>query len=441
METIDAALLKKLIDPNAKVFAHNFKGTEKFYAATPLGNTGWILIKTLNVATVLAPVKNLQTSMLSIAIIAILISIAAGYILAGSFSGPMIKLSKVAERIASGDLAFEIEKNSSKDEIGKLHKSLVTMKASLLAFIKDVADDSQSLSSSSKELQASSAQSAGAAENTAASISDMAEGIRKQLTEISLVNDNINEINETTTEVKTEVERAVHSALDVKAVARDGERAVQNAISQMQQIEAATDNSNEITANLAGRSAEIGKIVEMIVAIAGQTNLLALNAAIEAARAGEAGRGFAVVADEVRKLAEQSQDAAKQISEIVVGIQNDSERSCSEAEKAKKEVQKGSLTVNEIGKGFQQISLRVDDLVNETDKVIDKITMLVGTTTKVNSSMGKLQKDAEINSLNAETISAATEEQSAAAEEITAAATELSHMALILQDQVGKFKV
>ena len=153
-------------------------------------------------------------------------------------------------------------------------------------------------------------------------------------------------------------------------MAKEGENSVEKAVSQMSKIEQTVNNSASVVAKLGERSKEIGQIVDTISGIAGQTNLLALNAAIEAARAGEQGRGFAVVAEEVRKLAEQSQEAAKQIAILIGEIQGDTDKAVVAMNEGTREVKVGAEVVDDAGKAFGQIA----DLVTQVSEQVKEIS-------------------------------------------------------------------
>lgn len=174
----------------------------------------------------------------------------------------------------------------------------------------------------------------------------------------------------------------------------------------MDSIESTVDHSAQVVANSGEKSQEIGQIVDTISAIADQTNLLALNPAIEAARAGEQGRGFAVVAEEVRHLAEQSQEAAKQIAELIRGIQTDTTKAVETMGKGTQEVKTGSQIVDEAGRSFKSIV----ELIGQVSQQV-------------------------------QAISTATEEQAASMEEIAASSETLARMAEKLQAEVSKFKI
>ncbi|MNJ56966.1 Methyl-accepting chemotaxis protein McpA [compost metagenome] len=209
----------------------------------------------------------------------------------------------------------------------------------------------------------------------------------------------------------------------------------------MNSVQESITSLSELMAGLGERSAQIGTITEVINGIAGQTNLLALNAAIEAARAGEHGRGFAVVADEVRKLAEESSASAQQITGLVQLIQQDT-RHAVEAVKANGvETQSGMEIVTNAGYVFKEILNAVNKVAGEIQEVSAGAEQIAASSDEVVKFMEQISTISEAASGGTHNVSAATEEQLASMEEIASSAASLSKMAEQLQEQVNKFKV
>ena len=220
-----------------------------------------------------------------------------------------------------------------------------------------------------------------------------------------------------------------------------GEDAIKKAVSQMQTIATKTKETSEVIGELEEKSKKIGQIVDVIASIAGQTNLLALNAAIEAARAGEAGRGFAVVAEEVRKLAEQSQDAAKRITDLINEVQSRTNNAVNFMNEGKKEVDAGSEVVAGAGQSFDQILTMVRTMAKEVHEISASLEEISSGAQKVVFSVEEIDRESKGTSEKTQTISAAAEEQSASVEEIASASEHLAQMAEGLQKEVQKFKI
>jgi methyl-accepting chemotaxis protein len=353
---------------------------------------------------------------------------------------PVIKLMKLAQSIASGDLT-QTAHSHSRDEIGKLTDSFIQMQRNLQELIKEVNISSQDVSASSEQLSASSEETAAASNEIANSIVEVAKGAEAQgitsqesaraMEEMSI---GIQRIAETSSEV-TEVsmvaaEKAIH-----------GNQLLGQVISQMGSIAEKVDQSAAIVQKLDNQSLEIGGIVSVISGIATQTNLLALNAAIEAARAGENGRGFAIVAGEVRKLAEQSESSAKQIGSLIEQIQQDTQLAVRAMEEGTREVAAGSQIVHEAGESFQLIVRAIEQVADQTRDVSSIAEQMSAGSEEITASVAESATIAKQSSNAAQLVADNTTQQLASLQEVAASANDLSQMSQKLQAAISKFKV
>ena len=223
--------------------------------------------------------------------------------------------------------------------------------------------------------------------------------------------------------------------------AQSGGVAVDQAVSQLTRIENAVNTSATVITKLGEQSQEIGQIVDTIAGIAGQTNLLALNAAIEAARAGEQGRGFAVVAEEVRKLAEQSQEAAKKIAGLIGAIQEDTEQAVVAMAEGTQEVKTGAAVVDAAGDTFRDIAELVLQVSGQVRDISAAIQQTASGSQHIVGSVKRIDELSKQSAEEAQSVSAATEEQLASMEEIASSSEALAKLAQDLKTAVASFRI
>ena len=302
-------------------------------------------------------------------------------------------------RIAAGDLSVADLKGNSRDEIGSLARSFNQMKQNLREIVQKVAEGARSILQAAGQLSESAQQTTQGATSAASAISEIAAAVEDGAGNAGQV---------------------AQAAEKAAGMAEEGNLKVERLISQMGSIELSTNQVARAISELGETSREITKIVEMITSIADQTNLLALNAAIEAARAGEQGRGFAVVAEEVRKLAEQSGDAAKDIYQLVQKIQERAGGAAINMEESTQQVQAGNLIVQEVGELFTGITETVRELSTQIQEVAATAEQIAG---------------------GVQNVAGTAEEQTAAMEEVSAAAESLQKLAAELEEAAARFKI
>ena len=347
------------------------------------------------------------------------------------------------ERLAKGDFSVNVSAQglADKSEFGDVSRAVDVMNKNIKALIKKIADMAEQLAASSEELTASSEQSAQASNQVAISITEVAQGAENQLSLARKANTVVDHISNAIRQVAGNTEVVSNSAGETAGTAKNGEASIKDAVTQMKTIEVKTNATATVIGELEDKSKQIGHIVEVISAIAGQTNLLALNAAIEAARAGEAGRGFAVVAEEVRKLAEQSQDAAKQITTLISEVQSKTDSAVTFMHDSKKEVDTGAGVVAEAGRNFNEIYQKVSQVAEQVHEISAAIEEITSGTNEVVNSVKEIDVESQKTAEQTQNISASTQEQSASIEEIASASQHLAKLATDLQHEIGKFKI
>jgi len=345
--------------------------------------------------------------------------------------------------MAKGDFSQDIQESfmNRKDDFGAVAKAFDELNKSMRSLLGQMTQTSDQVASASEEMTASADQCSQAANQVAGSITEVARGAEKQLKAaddssaiVEQLSEGIQQVAASTTSVSAVAEKAARTA-------SDGGQAVDKAVSQMSTIEKSASETAQVVEKLGERSKQIGQIVDTISGIAGQTNLLALNAAIEAARAGEQGRGFAVVAEEVRKLAEQSEEAAKQIANLINEVQHETNRAVVSMHESHKDIQSGTEIVNLAGKSFREIVQMVEQMSSQVREISAAIEEMAAGSQQMVHSVKEIVNENRKTAGQTQTISAATEEQSASMEEIAAASRGLASMAEELQTAIGKFTI
>lgn len=379
--------------------------------------------------------------MLGILMTAIILFILCSWVIAKIITKPLHAIVLVCKEFAVGDFRDKPRKVVRKDEIGQVADALAEMRNSLRTLMKNVNESSEQLAASSEELTASAEQSAQAANQVAVSISEVATGAEKQVHVINETSAVVEQMSACIQEVATNTNLVAGKSAQAAETAKEGGKSVEKAVNQMAHIEQTVNNSAQVVTKLGERSKEIGQIIDTISGIAGQTNLLALNAAIEAARAGEQGRGFAVVAEEVRKLAEQSQDAAKKIATLISEIQGDTDKAVIAMSEGTREVKIGTEVVTTAGHAFGEIAVLVTEVSNQVKGFSAAIQQMASGSQQIVSSVKEIDGLSKNAAREAQTVSAATEEQSASMEEIASSSQSLAKLAQDLQEAVSHFRV
>lgn len=411
--------------------------------------------------------SNINLVIIITAIVTLTIGVLISQIIKNSLIRPLMDMSRAAGRIAAGDLT-ETLRSKAKGEVGCLVSAFNEMVENLRDIISGVAESAQNVAATSEELFSTSSESAKVAEQVANAIQEIARGVAEQAVSVTETMETMGQANESIrqisagagkqadnvtvtasmagqmansiSEVADSAQTVAVSAEKTKAAADKGENAVKMTIEGMDGVKKKVFETADKIRLLGEHSQQIGEIIQVIDDIAEQTNLLALNAAIEAARAGEHGKGFAVVADEVRKLAERSSRATGEIANLVTTIQKLTAGTVTAMEEGTGEVEQGAFLAMDAGNALKEILNMVDDTYRQvqnisaaaeeisagSQKVVKAIENVSAITEENTASTGELNTASSRVAMAMENIASINQESSAAAEEVSASTEEMS---------------
>ena len=345
-------------------------------------------------------------------VLALIFGLVAAWAITRQIVIPLNQTLKVAERVASGDLSHDLT-STRQDELGQLQRAMQSMTVGLRELIGGISDGVTQIASAAEQLSS-------VTEQTSA-------GVNNQKIETDQVATAMNEMAATVQEVARNAEEASEAAVAADQQAREGDKVVGEAIAQIERLATEVGNSTEAMGHLKRESDKIGSVLDVIKSVAQQTNLLALNAAIEAARAGEAGRGFAVVADEVRSLAQRTQKSTEEIEELIVGLQTGTQQ---------------VATIMDNSRGLTDSSV---ELTRRAGSALANITRTVSTIQAMNSQIATAaeQQSAVAEEINRSVLNVrdVSEQTSSASEETAASSAELARLGIYLQTLVGRFRI
>ncbi|MDW0110752.1 methyl-accepting chemotaxis protein [Sporosarcina aquimarina] len=373
--------------------------------------------------------------------LSLVLSILIAVYLTRNITRPLKRLSSAVTVVANGDLTEDDVSVSSKDEVAALAHSFNIMKGNLRNLIGGVNSNALHLTASAEELSASTYEVSQSSEDMAKSIESVAQGAQVSA---SAAGESSIAMEETAVGVQRIAESAVElntSAEETMRIANESGKTIETAKSQMDLIYQTSHETSSLIQRLSRQTEEIESITSVITGITEQTNLLALNAAIEAARAGEHGKGFAVVADEVRKLAEESKKSAGQIVQLTMAIQSDTKDVEQSVTESMQNVEQGVAVIDNAGRTFVEIVQAVQTMTNQITEISAATEQISASAEEVSASVSEISGQAASASIQTEQNSASMEEQMATIEEINAVAQDLSVKAVELQEMIQQFTV
>lgn len=387
--------------------------------------------------------KSINTLEMNILIVAAS-TLIIGILLIAFFTNGIVKsvnkIVKVIESIAAGDFKSKVN-IKSKDEIGIIAKNVNVMIDNVGSLLHDIKEASLTVASSSEQVMASSDEISKVAEQVASAIDEVARGATEQASTTDNGNQQIQGIIKGLEKIAKDMNSSSELAHKAKSVVKAGGRSVEEQETKMNENKQSSLSASTAIVDLSSKSTEIGQILEVINGIAEQTNLLALNAAIEAARAGDHGKGFSVVADEIRKLAEQSGKSVNRIEIIIEEIQAGINKAVSEIGKAKDSVDSQSNALQNTVKSFSEIRDVVELIAQNVESVTDESNTLCHNAFIAGDAINEIASIAEETAAGSQEVSASTEEQTSIIHQISGSAENLAKLASELQQKVEKFNV
>lgn len=432
----------RALDKNEAMFSDVYKDETGVHKSLyyPIPETNSVIVVSQDASSI----TDLQRTIILVGIAVIVIGSILGIVIPSLISRqitkPLRELVRFTEVIAQGDLTQTIH-IKSKDEIGRLAHSFDHMKNELSGMIKHVNAAADNVVASSSELAYSAEQmsevvnqSTVATQEVSTASESLSVAANQNLTALEQITVGIQDIADSSSKVAEET-------MEVTVAAEQGSQLINDSIEGIHTINQSVQASMKITENMYIRSAEIEKIIGMITDISDQINLLALNAAIEAARAGDAGKGFSVVASEVRNLAEQSASSANQIRALITEMQNGSRQSVEAMAQVFSDVERETVIVNDAGKTFGSILSKIANISANVQSVSATVQEISAGSEEILASTHDTVQSLESTSGHTQNIAASMEEQLASMEEMVATTDTLHELANDLKLEISKFKV
>ncbi|MGC8889674.1 MAG: methyl-accepting chemotaxis protein [bacterium] len=415
-------------------------GRLDFVSYAPIPGTSWIVGYSTPSSKVLSPVNWLFKVFLITLIVTVIVVIIIGYFMSLSIAKPILELVETTNTLAQGDMTVSINTRYI-GEVGALARSIARLVDNFTSLLLTARDTATQASSMTEQILGAANQSSQAIQQVSSTIQSVASGAQETARNMGDASQAVDSISKKIEDLAQTASSVEQTTQDTIKLTQEGQEVVDELNRGFSQTTQATNSVVSSMDELEKAAGEIGRIIETITSISSQTNLLALNAAIEAARAGEAGRGFAVVADEVRKLAEESNQSAQRISQFIDQIRSQIANTAKNTEEAVKTISRQMEIGSRVVDAFKEIDQATNRVVQMIQDITNGITELVGDARTISQSVQGVAAIAQENAASSEEVSAATEEMTAAIEEITANITSLSELVKGLEEIILRFKM
>lgn len=405
----------------------------------PVDNTDWVVVSLYPRDKALEAIgANVQAS-LRVALILVAAFVAAGLIVSRRALAPLKDLEAGARLVAGGDLTAAVNCKQA-DELGQVAATFNSMTTSLGELVQVVKNSSSELFDTAGSVSAAAGQANESFQQISQSIQDVASRITRQSEDTRKTEALLAELRSISAHVSANSREVAAASHQCSAAASEGQSVVDRALTQMEQIKKIAEGTVANITSLGSSTKEIDRITAMITTITKQTQLLALNASIEAARAGDAGRGFAVVAGEVQKLAEQSQQAVQNITAIISEVQAKTAKAVAAVRQSLAYIEEGAVTNGQLGGAFSQIIEAIASTQSQADEIAAASTKQLACCQQAFDAVAGINRAAADNNATIHEIAAVSEEQAAAIQNIVFAIGHLNALAQALDEMAGRFK-
>lgn len=434
---------KKMIAGEKGSAHYRWEGKERYVGYAPIKSTGWSIGVAIGKEELLKDLGILTAYIIVSTLVFLIVAVVIVLLISSSFSKSIKVSMEHVKVIADGDLTLEGSKKQLKrqDEFGQMAKSIDIMQDSMIGMLKTIKKSSDNIDTESENLSLVSQQMATSSENIAKAIEDTAQGAGVQAENLVDISGIVNDFSLKLENITVTIKGIDLSAENIKNMADGSNTDMKNVISSVQNV---SDAFNDLISKIrrVGQNVNrINEITDLINSIAQQTNLLALNAAIEAARAGEAGKSFSVVADEIRKLAEQSKQSSENITQLISEISNETNLMVETTDNVKNELSNQRKDIDIAMKSFGEITDAVDEIRPKINEVNNSAVDIDKSKETILEKVEDASAIAEEIAAASEEVAASAQEMNASTEELSSSSQELSEMAKNTMTHVNKFKI